>query len=163
MMTLGERLVLARKISGDALGLGRSLSQSELARRAGVSQQAISAIEKSDDANRAASKLPKIASGLVGVSWVWLATGKGEASASPSSDQNGLPIPAGPDISQGIAADDDGKPMSGDESLREALLAIEREVADGNLMRAAFLAQQFALEMTEAAIKQATGDGGGQG
>jgi transcriptional regulator with XRE-family HTH domain len=65
-MTIGERIRSTRK----EIGMG----QTELGKKAGMSQSALSEVENGDSAST--SKLPSIAAAL-GVNALWLETGKG--------------------------------------------------------------------------------------
>lgn len=78
--TLGDRITGAREAAG--------LSQTELARRLGVRLATIRAWED-DQADPRANKLQMLA-GLLGVSIMWLLTGKGDGLDSPAQN---APLP----------------------------------------------------------------------
>ena len=78
--TLGDRITGAREAAG--------LSQTELARRFGVRLATIRAWED-DQADPRANKLQMLA-GLLGVSIMWLLTGKGDGLDSPAQN---APLP----------------------------------------------------------------------
>jgi HTH-type transcriptional regulator, cell division transcriptional repressor len=78
--TLGDRITGAREAAG--------LSQTELARRLGVRLATIRAWED-DQADPRANKLQMLA-GLLGVSIIWLLTGKGDGLDSPAQN---APLP----------------------------------------------------------------------
>ena len=78
--TLGDRITGAREAAG--------LSQTELARRLGVRLATIRAWED-DQADPRANKLQLLA-GLLGVSIMWLLTGKGDGLDSPAQN---APLP----------------------------------------------------------------------
>ena len=81
-MSLGERLKQARKMVG--------MGQVELAECAGVSQSAVSAIERR---NAEASQFTMSLAKCLGVSPVWLATGEGEANATEDNRYRLINIP----------------------------------------------------------------------
>jgi len=82
VMSLGDRLKEARKMVG--------MGQVELAQCAGVSQSAVSAIERR---NAEASQFTMSLARCLGVSPVWLATGEGEANATEDDRYRLMNIP----------------------------------------------------------------------
>lgn len=81
-MSLGERLRTARMMVG--------MGQEELAKCAGISQSAVSAIERR---NAAASQFTHVLAKCLGVSPEWLATGIGEANTQANDRHHLVDVP----------------------------------------------------------------------
>jgi len=115
METFGERLVYARKLASDALG--RTFSQSDLARAVGISQQSIQAIEsKTGKPVRGSKHAAKMAT-VLGVPVLWLTDGVGEMPT--------VATPGAPPTGQGWLADEMDLLTTLDDHFEELRKAVE--------------------------------------